>query len=144
LDNVTHTLVGAALAQSGLRRRTPLALATLMVAANIPDVDGALYWMGASASAYGLRRGWTHGVLALALWPFVLTGAALAWDRWVRRRRRPEADPAVPGALLWLALLGVVTHPLLDFLNTYGVRWLMPFSGTVTGSAPNRASGSRV
>lgn len=128
MDNVCHTLVGAALAQSGLRRRTPLALATLLVAANIPDVDAALYWMGASASAYGFRRGWTHGILALAVWPFVLTGAALAWDRWVRRRRRPDAEPVRPRALLTLALLGVATHPLLDFLNTYGVRWLKPFS----------------
>lgn len=99
-----------------------------MVAANIPDVDGILYWMGASASAYGFRRGWTHGVLALALWPFVVTGAALAWDRWVRRRRHPDAEPVRLRALCWLALLGVVTHPLLDYLNTYGVRWLMPFS----------------
>jgi len=98
-----------------------------MVAANIPDVDGILYWMGASASAYGLRRGWTHGVLATALWPFVLTGVVLAWDRWVRRRRHPDAEPVRPRALLWLALLGVATHPLLDYLNTYGVRWLMPF-----------------
>lgn len=128
MDNVTHTLVGAALAQFGLRRRTPLALATLMVAANIPDVDGVLYWMGASASAYGFRRGVTHGILALALWPFLLTGAVLGWDRWVRRRRHPDAEPVRPLMLLSLALLGVATHPLLDFLNTYGVRWLMPFS----------------
>jgi inner membrane protein len=128
MDNVTHTLVGAALAQSGLRRRTPLALGTLLIAANIPDVDGILYWLGASSSAYGFRRGWTHGVLAQALWPFVLNGTVLAWDRWVRRRRRPDAEPVRPRALLWLALLGVATHPLLDYLNTYGVRWLMPFS----------------
>jgi inner membrane protein len=128
MDNVTHTLVGAALAQSGLRRRTPFALATLLIAANIPDVDGALYWVGASASAYGFRRGWTHGILALALWPFALTAAVLAWDRLVRRRRRPDAEPARPGTLLGLALLGVATHPLLDYCNTYGVRWLMPFS----------------
>jgi inner membrane protein len=128
MDNVTHTLVGAALAQSGLRRRTPLAVATLVIAANLPDVDGVLYWVGASASAYGFRRGWTHGVLALALWPFALTGAVLAWDRWVRRRRHPQAEPARPRTILWLALLGVATHPLLDYCNTYGVRWLMPFS----------------
>jgi inner membrane protein len=37
--------------------------------------------------------------------------------------------PAVPRALLWLSLVAVLTHPLLDLCNTYGVRLLMPFSG---------------
>jgi inner membrane protein len=128
MDNLTHTLLGAALAEAGLRRRTPLATATLLIGANLPDVDGILYWVASPDSAYGFRRGWTHGVLAVAVWPFVLTAVMLAWDRWVRRRRHPDAPPALGGALLWLALLAVATHPLLDFLNTYGVRWLMPFS----------------
>lgn len=128
MDNLTHTLLGAALAQAGLRRKTPLATAALLIGANLPDVDGILYWVARPDSAYGFRRGWTHGVLAVAVWPFVLTALLLAWDRWVRRRRHPEAPPAVAGTLLWLALLAVATHPLLDWLNTYGVRWLMPFS----------------
>jgi inner membrane protein len=128
MDNLTHTLLGAALAEAGLRRRTPLAAATLLVGANLPDVDGILYWIARPDSAYGFRRGWTHGALAVAVWPFILTGLMLAWDRWVRRRRHPEAPPAVPRALLWLALLAVATHPVLDWFNTYGMRWLMPFS----------------
>lgn len=129
MDNLTHTLLGAALAEAGLRRTSPLATATLLIGANLPDVDGILYWVAQPDSAYGFRRGWTHGVLAVAVWPFVLTAAMLAWDRWGRRRRAPDAPPALGGTLLWLALLAVATHPLLDFLNTYGVRWLMPFSG---------------
>lgn len=128
MDNLTHTLVGAALAESGLGRRSALATATLLIGANLPDVDGILYWISRPDSAYAFRRGWTHGVLAIAVWPFVLTGTMLAWDRWVRRRRRPEAPPAVPRTLLWLALLAVATHPVLDWFNTYGMRWLMPFS----------------
>lgn len=128
MDNLTHTLLGAALAEAGLRRKTPLATATLLIGANLPDVDGILYWVASPDSAYGFRRGWTHGVLALAVWPFVLTAAMLAWDRWVRRRRHPETAPALGGTLLWLALLAVCTHPLLDWFNTYGIRWLMPFS----------------
>ena len=128
MDNLTHTLLGAALAQAGLRRKTPLATATLLIGANLPDVDGILYWVASPDSAYGFRRGWTHGVLALALWPFVLTAALLAWDRWVRRRSHPDAPPALGGTLLWLALLAVCTHPFLDWFNTYGVRVLMPFS----------------
>jgi inner membrane protein len=128
MDNLTHTLLGAALAEAGLRRKSALATATLLIGANLPDVDGVLYWIARPDSAYGFRRGWTHGVLAVALWPFVLTALLLAWDRWVRRRRHPEAPPAAAGTLLWLAALAVATHPLLDWLNTYGVRWLMPFS----------------
>jgi inner membrane protein len=128
MDNLTHTLLGAALAEAGLRRRTPLATATLLIGANLPDVDGILYWVARPDSAYGFRRGWTHGVLAVALWPFVLTAGMLAWDRWVRRRRHPDAPPALGGTLLWLALLAVCTHPVLDWLNTYGMRFLMPFS----------------
>ncbi|HVM42435.1 MAG TPA: metal-dependent hydrolase [Gemmatimonadales bacterium] len=130
MDNLCHTLVGAALAEAGLRRRTPLATATLLIAANIPDVDGILYWLPLpKEDALGFRRGWTHGVLAMAAWPFVLTGLMLAWDRWIRRRGHPEREPARPRALLALSLVGVLTHPLLDLCNTYGVRLLMPFSG---------------
>jgi inner membrane protein len=76
-----------------------------------------------------LRRGWTHGVLALALWPFVLTGVLLAWDRYVRLKRKPDAAPARAGPLLALTALAVVSHPTLDWLNNYGLRWFMPFSG---------------
>jgi inner membrane protein len=34
-----------------------------------------------------------------------------------------------PGQLLLLSFIAILSHPLLDTLNTYGVRWLMPFSG---------------
>jgi inner membrane protein len=127
MDNLCHTLVGAALGEAGLRKKTPLAMATLLIGANLPDVDAGSYAWGRT-TALGFRRGWTHGVLAMAVLPVVLAGAALAWDRLVRRRRSPAAEPALPVWLLVLAALSVWTHPLLDFLNTYGVRWLMPFS----------------
>ena len=43
--------------------------------------------------------------------------------------QRPLASDGArfPGAAL--AALGVVTHPVLDWLNNYGMRWLMPFDG---------------
>jgi len=129
MDNVCHTLVGAALAEAGLRKKTPLATATLLIGANIADVDGILYWLNRPVEALGFRRGWTHGVLADAVWPFVLAGLMLAWDRWARRRFHPERPPAAPRALVLLGLVAVLTHPLLDLCNTYGVRLLMPFSG---------------
>ena len=61
--------------------------------------------------------------------PIALTGLVLAWDRLVRRRRAPAAPPAKPAAVLGLAVLGTLSHPLLDFMNSFGIRLLMPFSG---------------
>jgi inner membrane protein len=69
-------------------------------------------------------------VLALALWPFVLAGGMVLLDRGRRRFRRWSTAPTPsPRALLLLAAVSVLSHPILDSLNTYGVRWLMPFSG---------------
>ncbi|MCP3162789.1 metal-dependent hydrolase [Myxococcus qinghaiensis] len=129
MDNLAHSLVGAWMAEAGLKRYTPLATATLVIGANLPDVDAVVTFAGSDASLYW-RRGWTHGVLALSLWPFVLTGLMLLWDRFVRRRRHPELAPARAGPLLLLSTVSVLSHPALDWLNTYGVRLLMPFDGT--------------
>lgn len=128
MDNLCHTLVGAALGEAGLKHRTPLAMATLLVGANLPDMDAYTYAFSDGPTALAFRRGWTHGILAMAVLPVVLAGAMLAWDRLVRRRRRPDAPPARRGPLLFLAFVSVLSHPLLDFLNTYGVRFLHPFS----------------
>ena len=37
--------------------------------------------------------------------------------------------PRVPGRCSRLPALAVLTHPILDWLNNYGMRWLMPFDG---------------
>jgi inner membrane protein len=127
LDNLTHSLVGALLGQAGLKRKTALAMPTLIIAANIPDIDAAcLFWLD-GAEHLAFRRGITHGPLAMLLLPVLLWAAMLGWDRW---RRRSNADrPAVQrGWLLALAVIGTLSHPAMDWLNTYGVRLLEPFS----------------
>lgn len=127
MDNLAHTLVGAALAQAGLKRRTGLGTATLMIAANLPDLDAFGLLVGENLA---WRRGWTHGPPALLLLPLLLAAVMVAFDRWqMRRGTRPQDRPAVRfGAVLALAYIGIATHPLLDFLNTYGIRCLMPLS----------------
>jgi len=125
MDNVCHTLVGAACAEAGLARRTRHGAATLMIAANLPDIDVLVFATGASSVAF--RRGWTHGILALAVLPVALAGGL-----WLLARRRPNrgTDPPVHvGWLLALSYVGVVTHLALDYLNTYGIRLLMPLDG---------------
>ena len=128
MDNLCHTLVGAAIGETGLGRRSALSTATVLIGANLPDVDAFVAMAGVDSLSF--RRGITHGVLALVLWPFILTGAMMLWDRVVRRRGGRVPDEAVrPRALLLLATLAILSHPFLDWMNTYGMRWLMPFSG---------------
>ena len=125
MDNVTHTLVGAALARTGLGRRTRLGAATLMIGANFPDIDVIAVPLGHSVD---FRRGWTHGVLALAVLPFILAGLMIVWGR-MRERSHGGGPPVRPAQILILSAIGILTHPTLDWLNEYGMRWLMPFDG---------------
>ncbi|HUF76354.1 MAG TPA: metal-dependent hydrolase [Longimicrobiales bacterium] len=128
MDNLTHALTGAVIAKAGAERATPLATATLVVAANAPDVDMASY-LGGAYYALSFRRGITHGWPAMIVLPLLVTAAILAWDRWVRRRRDAGAASARAGPVLALAAVGVATHPTLDWMNTYGMRWGLPFDG---------------
>ena len=125
MDNLCHTLTGAALGEAGLKWSTRFGNPVLMVAANLPDLDALVFVTGTPSVAF--RRGWTHGVLAQALLPILLTVAVLAIDRW---RPPPHAGAlrARAAPLLVLSYAGVISHVLLDCLNNYGVRLLMPFS----------------
>jgi inner membrane protein len=125
MDPLTHTLLGANLASTRLRDTTRFAAAALVIGANLPDVDSILYFTGHDDLARGFRRGWTHGVLALVVLPFVLTALLMLCDR-----LRPAAGRQVNARwLLGLSALAILTHPFLDWLNNYGMRWLMPFDG---------------
>jgi inner membrane protein len=129
VDNVCHTLAGAALAESGLARRTSLGYATLLIGANLPDLD-VFAFLGGPLADLEWRRGWSHGVVALAVLPFVLTAVMLTFDRATQAMRRAVIPSEVrAGQLLLLAFVAIASHPVLDTLNTYGVRWLIPWSG---------------
>ena len=130
MDNLTHSLVGWALGQAGLKRRTRKGLAALILGANMPDVDVFFGWVPWEPLA--MHRGFTHslvgGVVAM---PPLLFGLLMLLDRWqVRRGKRFESGlPMRPLWLLALCYLGALTHPLLDLMTTYSVQLLSPFSG---------------
>lgn len=105
--------------EAGLKRQTTFGMGTLLIASNLPDIDVAVF--ATDTLAMSFRRGWTHGVLAMVVLPALLAGVMLALDRVGSRR-------ASVRGLLMLAYLGTWVHVFMDFLNTYGVRLLMPLS----------------
>jgi inner membrane protein len=125
MDPVAHTLFGAALAESGLRRTTRYATVTLLIGANLPDIDAVTMIAGFDTSLYH-RRGLSHGILALVVLPVMLAGLVWVWHH-RPGGKRAEGPPFRPVVILALAFLGVLSHLFLDWLNTYGIRLLMPF-----------------
>ena len=128
MDNICHTLAGMAIGETGLKRRASSGTITLMIGANLPDVD-VLAYAWSPIAALGFRRGWTHGIAAMAVWPFVLAGVMVLLQVLLRRGTGNGERLAEFRGLLLLSAIAVWSHPLLDLLNTYGVRLLMPFSG---------------
>ena len=131
MDNFCHTLVGAAFGEAGLKRRTRFGNPTLMIAANLPDLDVLSFLTDTNPISF--RRGWTHGIYAQLVLPVLFTAVMYAIGRvWPRRAVPGHAPSAVEGPPLhagWLLLLsyaGVYSHVFLDFLNNYGVRVLAP------------------
>lgn len=122
-------MVGAVLGQMGLKKKTGLGMATLIIAANIPDIDAVSTLLG-GVQHLAIRRGITHGPIAMLLLPLLLTGIMILFDQWQGKRGKRPADrlPIHRGWLLALAYVGCLSHPALDWLNSYGVRLLEPFS----------------
>src|SRR5689334_789974 len=112
MDNVCHTLVGAAFGEAGLKHRTRFGAAALMISANIPDLDVLVF--ATSTPSLSFRRGITHGVAAQLLLPMLLTGVFV-----IAGKLKPTDDgpPVRPWWLLLLSLAGVYSHVLLDLLN---------------------------
>jgi len=117
MDNLTHSLTGLMLSRSGLNRFYPRADLVLILAANIPDIDivtivrGPLYY-------FEQHRGYTHSIAAMPLMALLPVLIACALGRTMRGW----------GAAWAISVVGVASHLLLDWTNTYGIRLLLPFS----------------
>lgn len=123
MDNFCHTLVGAAFGEAGLKRKTRFGNPTLMIAANLPDIDVLSFFTDTDPISF--RRGWTHGIYAQLALPVVFTVVMYTIGR-LRPRRADAGPPLHAGWLLLLSYIGVYSHVFLDFLNNYGVRVLAP------------------
>jgi inner membrane protein len=129
VDNLTHSMVGWALGQAGLKTKTRKGLAALILGANMPDID--VFFGNAPWDPLAIHRGFTHGLVGgVLVMPPVLAGLLWLLDRWQVSRNGVFRSglPMRVGWLIGLAYLGTLTHPLLDGLTTYSVQLLSPFS----------------
>lgn len=129
MDNLTHTLFAATLARTPLRRAGAGTTAALVLASNAPDVDIVSAFQGGSVSYLAAHRGATHGPLGALLLAISVAVMVRLWYIGVRARPA-RAAPARFGALLRIAVLGVVLHILMDLPTSYGTRLLSPFDQT--------------
>jgi inner membrane protein len=133
MDNLAHTLCGAALAKTRLGKQSRWAFASLLIGANLPDIDGVASLFGGKTAYLVHHRGITHALVGIAVQAILLAAAIRFGERWFERRRaraRGEEPPPTPPwrAFLLPALVGLLSHPALDALNNYGVRPFLPFS----------------
>jgi inner membrane protein len=112
MENLTHSLVGLMLARVGLEKTTPRGTAMMVLAANAPDVD-AVFWFGGQLPYLEYHRTYAHSlafVPLVALLPMLLVRARFSWRSWIA------------------SMIGVLSHLLLDWTNSYGILLGLPFS----------------
>jgi inner membrane protein len=126
MDNLCHTFAGAVLVKAGLERYTPLAMPTLLIGANLPDIDIVTRLKGQVAYLQ-YHRGITHSIVGVIGLSLVLAAGVVVFDRMMRRRGSRSREPARFSRLFVVSLIGVGSHPLLDFTNAYGVRPFLPW-----------------
>jgi inner membrane protein len=160
MEPVTHFLTGAAISRGfGLNRKTALATLTLVLAAEAPDLD-MIFYPFSRVLGFGHHRGITHTLLGAPFVAAGVLGIVyLIHQNQVKRRAEKErqkaeaedarraADPGrykaddhvpivieplpVRWKLLYVyALIGALSHLLLDFTNSYGIRPFEPFNWT--------------
>jgi inner membrane protein len=127
MDNLTHSFVGLAAAKAGLEKLSPGATTLCVLAANSPDSDIIILAFGDRWTFLQHHRGITHaivGVIALAvLVPLIVHFIDRLWSR----VRNQPAKTKLKGLML-ASFIVTATHPLLDWTNNYGIRFLLPWS----------------
>ena len=125
MDNVTHSLVGVALADATMGRRSPksrpLVVGAGLIAANLPDIDLAYSAITPAPVGYLLHhRGHTHTIVGLVVLAVALVLAYRLLPP-VRAMRFAER------LRLWLLIaVALASHLAMDALNSYGVHPFYP------------------
>lgn len=145
MEPLTHFLTGACIGRAGFNRKTAYATVTAVLAAEAADLD--VFW-GFAGPVEGLKhhRGVTHTFWGAPVVAGAVVGVLWLWHRWrqsrtASRHREPreieqgaDAPPQRPvqpvhwGWLYGTALVAALSHLLLDWTNTYGLRPFYPLN----------------
>lgn len=135
MDNLTHSLAGALIGEatsdftSEPRRTTrrSLVMVASIVANNFPDIDGVYTRIMPAPLGYLLHhRGHTHTLLGL-IPQFILIFAFLYLFKSFRAELRDRTSQKLT---VFVVVVGLLMHMLLDSWNSYGVHPFYPFSGS--------------
>ncbi len=157
MEPLTHFLTGACLSRAGFNRRTAYATLAMTLAAEAPDLD-VLWGIRGPVAALEHHRGITHTFLGAPFVALAVTGTVYLWHRLRNRNNPGGAPSTTEDApsfafsakggknqsqphnrshttlqpswfLIWLfSLIAVLSHLLLDFTNSYGLRPFFPFN----------------
>jgi inner membrane protein len=131
MDTVTQMLFGATVAQAGFRRRLGRrAIAAGAVVALVPDLDLFAGWVGGPFFNWVHHRGLTHSILFGVVAGILFGWLIWRWHCWRYGRHDPRVEGDARRAWIWLAVLALTTHPIIDVFTSYGTQWLYPITNT--------------
>ncbi len=114
------------MSRAGLNRATSLATAVLVVSAEIPDVD-ILLNLGGPVLGFAHHRGFTHTLAGAPFNAALALAVVYGVHRLLASKGVAPHTPPRWRLLFVYAMLGALSHILLDFTNSYGVRPFAPF-----------------
>ena len=120
MDTVTHGLTGwlvaRALPDKWKGEHPGIATAVVALGSVLPDADHAASLLG-SELYLRVHRGLSHSLLGISVSSLVLALLFARFGKWKDPKR-----------LFLLALVGQLSHVVLDLLNAYGTQVFQPFS----------------
>ncbi len=120
MDSITHIVLGAALGELILRKKTGNKGAILgAIIATIPDLDVLLVPFFDDYQKLSIHRGYSHSIL------FCLV-AAMVLAMWLKRISWTKKVSRL--ALFSFSFLALITHVLLDVFTPYGTQLFLPFN----------------
>jgi len=128
LDNLTHSLIGLTASKAGLEKLSPGTTTLCILAANAPDADIVALLVGRWAYLHH-HRGITHSIVGTIVLAVALPVVFYLGDLLLARLRKRPPSIRFKGLLL-ASLLVSATHPLMDWTNNYGVRFLLPWNSS--------------